>query len=881
MRKFLTSLLPANSGRLRWLGLGLMAFALLVSLMALSAFAAQSSQADGWLPYLFSTLCFAVGCYLITPRTRPAVVPERLTRLVLIVAGVILLLAIGLRVYQLENIPYGTWVDEAENGLSVMQILNDSSFRPVFVDANNPPAHLFYLIAIAYKLFGPSTFSSRLVIAAFGIGSVALAFLAGREAHGNRFGLIFAFLMAVAHWALTLSRIALHGMTTPFFVLLTAYLLLRGKRTGKLFDFALAGLAVGFGLCFYTAYRTFLPVIALFLIYWAFVTWREGRKAETTRATLRQMLLNLVAFAIAAGLAVAPVAQYALLRPVEFWSRSNQVSIFNDHQGDDLRDTLIRNTTKHVLMFNQHGDNNGRHNLPGEPMLDPLMAALFLAGLALAIVRPNNAARLLFLVSIPLGLLGGILSLDFEAPQSLRSIAVMPGVFYMTALAVETIWRGLEQSRVGRAIVLGLVAVGAGFLVYYNTQLYFVRQANNSGSWEAHNTVETLVARRMQVLQPQGYTFYASMYFNQHTVIRFLTPQVTRSEWIIPPNIFPIHEPGDQPVALFVDQTNSWIVQEALRYYPNAEVDTDTNPEGTTVLYTVLIPAADIANIQGLTARYWVGETTDTAPALVRTEPTLETDWSTGAPLAMPFVAEWSGVVFAPRYGDYQIVMQSPGRATVWLDDRTILENQGEQSVTLTVAQGTHDLRVQAEGGPGLVRLQWLIPSANELVRPMEENTSPSVLETIGSKWLYRTPPVMDNGLLGTYYENDTWSGAPAFERVDPFINTYFHIIPLPQRPYSINWDGEIDAPVDGEYGFSLNVNGSAQLLIDGQVVVDAMITNGMVDGAVTLTAGRHPIRVHYLDNVGGSRIELYWRPPGGDGRVIVPSTQLWPATAP
>ena len=52
-------------------------------------------------------------------------------------------------------------------------------------------------------------------------------------------------------------------------------------------------------------------------------------------------------------------------------------------------------------------------------------------------------------------------------------------------------------------------------------------------------------------------------------------------------------------------------------------------------------------------------------------------------------------------------------------------------------------------------------------------------------------PPVASNGLLGRYYANGNWEEPPAFTRIDPQINLYFHDIPLP-RPYTVEWRGKL-----------------------------------------------------------------------------------------
>ena len=87
-------------------------------------------------------------------------------------------------------------------------------------------------------------------------------------------------------------------------------------------------------------------------------------------------------------------------------------------------------------MFNYRGDLNGQRNLPGAPMLDPLMGMLFVLGFALAVRRWREWPNRFMLLTFAAMLLAGILSADWEAPQALRVIGVIPPIVYFCALAL-------------------------------------------------------------------------------------------------------------------------------------------------------------------------------------------------------------------------------------------------------------------------------------------------------------------------------------------------------------------------------------------------------------------------------------------------------------
>jgi len=278
----------------------------------------------------------------------------------------------------------------------------------------------------------------------------------------------------------------------------------------------------------------------------------------------------------------------------------------------------------------------------------------------------------------------------------------------------------------------------------------------------------------------------------------------------------------------------------------------------------VLVPPEDLQEIQGLSAQYWPGKTYDADPLVTRIEPEIENTWPGDAPVAPPFVTQWEGVLYIPEFGEYEFQFRSPGAATVWLDGEPMITigEQGEASSKLMMPQGNHSLHIQAASGEGELQLAW-------------RRTQEEPFETVPAWALYHAPQVTSNGLLGTYYPGSEQRSAPELMRIDPFIDTYFHLIPL-ERPYSVDWTGAIEIPSPGEYVFELKVRGRAQLYIDDQLVIDAPEPSDNVQGAITLDTGLHSLHLYYHDYLGFSRFHFYWTPPGAE-REVVPTHVLIP----
>lgn len=852
----------ARGGRLQ-AGLILMVIALGSGLTALLLFSQQRQAGGAWTFHLAGMALFAVAIPVLFRRPKYEKPAEPLNMQVAVFGLIILGLAIFMRFYRLGELPFGTWYDEADIGLLAQRILLEPTYRPVFLRGHALAYYFPALIAISFKIIGLGTVAVRTVTGLFGLGSVILAFFLGRELYGNRFGLLLAFFFAVARWPVTFDRLGMATSSGPFFILLVLLLLFSGRRTGDVRQFAWAGLVAGLGFGFHTSLRLFTLVILAFLAYWAVERWNQHPEQRPWRiAWSAKLTLLLVGAALAAG----PIIQVAVRQPDDFWYRTGEVSIFERRDEPNVVRAIASNTIKNTLMFNYQGDRNGRHNLPGEPMLDPVTGALFVLGLGLAITRFRRPVEMLFLVAFVVGLAGAVLTVDFEAPQAQRAVGAMASVFFFATLAAEGYWRVLERSPSpfwAQPLGTLLLLAGGAAIVYANTNTYFVRQANDSLVWQDHSAIETLTANKMRQLDAQGATIYLSMFLYDHSVINFLAPGVD-TNLIIGPDILPLREPGDRPVAVLVDLPEAWIADAVDRFYPNAQMAIASNPDGAPVQFTVVVPPEDIRQVQGLQVDYWPGADPDGDPAISRVDQTISARWPAEAPLDRPFVAEWQGVLYAPEFGAYQLLLQSPGPATLWLDGQAIIESQsgGEQRLARKLANGNHSLRLQADSGDGPVRLAWIRPDVTEL-------------ETIPAWDLYHGPQVASRGLLGSFYEGGDWQTEPALQRIDPDIDAYFHLLPL-LRPYGVIWSGQIEIPEEGHYAFSLEVNGRAQLFIDDQLVVDAPEPTPFVEGTIDLDAGRHDLRLQFLDDVSGSRLHLYWTPPG-QGRQIIPSDVLFP----
>lgn len=860
-----TELAPRRRpARLMWVVLLLASCAL--STLALVRFSRETTAAQGWLPYLLAAATFMAAVHAFPTLQVPHRQLPPLGKQAIVALVLILVAAAGVRLYALGTLPSGTWWDEADIGLVARKILAEANFRPFFVVSNDHPLHHFALVALSFRLFGESTAAVRLISALFGILAILAAFLAGRESAGTRFGLVFAFLLTFSRWHITFSRFGLYTSSVACFMLFTIWFLLRGRRRMAATDFAWAGMTLGFGLDFYMAFRLFAAATVVGVTGWAMIRlWRNARHLR------QQTLVGLTAFVLAFLVPAGPMIQFAVQRPEIFWGRARVVSIFEHRDEPNLALALAQNTVRHVLMFNVAGDRNGRHNLPGAPMLDRVTGTFFLVGLAIAIIHCRRPRNLFLIALLGLTLSAGIMTLDFEAPQANRAFGSIVPALWFAALAIVALWDRCGQVLRGpaqRYLLNGFIAVLiAAPIAATNVVTYFRVQVTDNQVWADFSGVESCAARRIDAALRPHTKLLISLFLADHPTIRFLAPRAGNPPHIEPPFGLPIVENDGRDVVIVVERDSFWIVREAKRFYPEARYEVDFDPAGHPVVTTISIPRAALEQLHGITARYWRPTAACCPPALSRAEVAFDRKWPDDAPLAPPFVTEWTATLWAEREGDYAFALTTPGVASFSIDGISGAERSGLVLVRATLARGNHELRLESSSGTGVVSLTW--------ATPLDGPKTVASFQPVPGNVLFLPERVPASGLLGAYFQGPSLARKPALRRIDPFIDMYIHHIPL-ARPYSVEWSGMVEAPMAGTYQFGLDVRGSAALALDGRTIVQVAEPTEHATGNVALEAGWHSLRLRFVDDLGSSRIHLLWTPPGGD-ESVVPSERLRP----
>ncbi len=827
---------------------------------SLSAFASGPPFTAGWVLFGVSAVSMLVAIPAIDGRWTPlvnrlrcdkpfAAPPTALYEIAALAA--VLLFALALRLHDLRELPVGLWYDEAANLSVAAAIALDPGSAPVF--ATTLPTLYLLPAAAVTTLLGTTAEALRLVSVVFSLAGVAAVYLLGRRLAGPLVGLTGAFVLAVTSWDINFSRIGMHGVTMSLATALTAYLTLRATRSGRLSDYAFAGAALGLGMWFYTAFRLFPLVVAVVLLY--------GVLSE--RPAFRQIAARLALMGITALVMAAPVVQYAAIEPADFFDRTSASSLFSVAPAGEAFGQVVDSLRAHALMFNVEGDSNPRHNLPGAAMLDGLSAALFVLGIAACLFCWSRTPLIVLPFWLAIMLIPGVLAIPWEAPQALRAIGVLPAVALLVALALHALWQAGRASpwTITRRLTPVACCALLAMIALLNVGRYFGEQASDPRVYAAFSTDETLIGRDMVRQQARGYTLFSSRQFRHSLGIGLAAGSQDYTT---------LRAPLDVPIdagrvalgaAIYVEPREAAVYRLLELYYPDAEFREVRPPNGgEPMFYLAEISRAELLARQGLDAEYSL----DGGPRTYGVQRSAEAAWAleVGAD-APPFDFAWTGALHVTIPGEYGLALESEDAAEVLLNGVPVLSDErAETSIRPAVGVHTLEVRGRVTDGRGTLRLLWKPPEAD--------------WRTIPASHLFRGD-VLPYGLAGRFYAVDSDEEDFVASRVTPSMHVFWYD-PVTAEPYRAVWEGVLDAPEDGDYGFTLSAEGELTLGIGADLIARFPPDETTPHSAVApLSSGSHRIRVEYVSESPPSQFTIYWTPPGGEYEPL-PIERLSPA---
>ncbi len=311
----------------------------------------------------------------------------------------ILLAGAFLRISLLTEIPPGLTHDEADHGLDAWGVIN--GFRPLYFTVGYGREPLYdYSTAGLMTFLGPSFMAGRLTAAFFSIVLIAGTYSWVSRAFDQRIALYTAAGLAVSFWAVMTGRQALRSITMPAIFTLAAIFYWRaisggGDRvgfprspvsqwfsSGSTPNFLVAGLLLG------VTFYTYIPARILWLLFPLMLPFL----ALVDRSWFSRIWRGTLMMLLVAGLIALPLIIFLVTNPgAEI--RLDQLSqpLLAAGQGDF--DPLIENIVSGLGIINFNGDGQWRYNIPGRPLLAPIMSVLFIIGVVVAGWRIYAGAR--------------------------------------------------------------------------------------------------------------------------------------------------------------------------------------------------------------------------------------------------------------------------------------------------------------------------------------------------------------------------------------------------------------------------------------------------------------------------------------------------------
>lgn len=512
-------------------------------------------------------------------------------RLVALLLASIVLVASGLRLWQLGSIPPTLSGDEGSFGIGALSVLKGEIRNPFATGWEGVPTMSFYVSAPTINLLGNTSFALRLPWALVGSATVLVVFWLVARLYGQTLGLVTAGLLATSAYHIHFSRLGLYNAPDPFFVALALLFLYRARDRRSPLDWGLCGVVTGLAQYSYPGARYTAVIVGIltisFLVRDRAKFWHEQRSG---------ILILLVAATVTA----APMIQYATRFPAEYNARLTQIGILQSgwlereqvsrHQG--APPILIDQFQRAALAYNAYPDREFFYHSPA-PLFDFAAGGFFLLGLGAATVFFRNPS-LFPMVAWWWGaiLLGGALTVDPPSSQRLLT-TVVPAVFFVALALVRTSQiiesglgrfepRRLAPHLAGAVIGLSLISVKWYFVDFTPTRVY--------GSFNAV-VATALGGYEHSRLGPNWrvYFFGAPRMYYDFATISYLAPDVrgvdVRQPLVVPPG--PTLVSADKWAAFVFLPERVDELDLVRRAFPQGQLEVVPSPLGGAPLFIV------------------------------------------------------------------------------------------------------------------------------------------------------------------------------------------------------------------------------------------------------------------------------------------------------
>jgi len=353
--------------------------------------------------------------------------------LVIILAGGVI------RAWDLEN-TYHLFVDEFTFIRDIIMLQERT--LPILIPNSAPNTDVYSFFQLIFvELMGPSLTSMRIASAITAMGGLYVVYLFARQLFTLRVALVSTVLFATMPVYIQFGRIGLNNIVDPIFGMLAFTYLIRAMRSGKLSDYAMAGVTLGLTHYFYEGGRLFFTAFVICWFIWMMIFCRRDPLFRPpTRRQLSVFLFCLV-------MMMAPI-YHTLWQYDHPWAQRLGATQDYEFSFDDKVEEFFEvgevgeiGWALHRYVFREAYDNFYQSEYA---YVIPILAPFFLLGFGMMLWRIRTVRGSLLIWWLIGVAIGNSLIVDTLSAASPRYIVVYGALMVITAVGIVTIWQTLS-----------------------------------------------------------------------------------------------------------------------------------------------------------------------------------------------------------------------------------------------------------------------------------------------------------------------------------------------------------------------------------------------------------------------------------------------------
>ncbi len=360
-------------------------------------------------------------------------------------ASLLLLLAAFFRLWMLGSAPPGMHAEELVNA-QISERLREGDVSVIYDEVEPAREGLYYaLLAGATTIIGRGLILWRLPSVWLSMLALALTARLMRHLFCGRVSLLALGLLAVGFWPVWMARSVQHVALMPLATTAVIYALVRAfsarEETEASLWFTAGGVALGLAQYVHVTAWTLFLLTGLFILY----------RALVNRAEIRHHRGNVIYALLLAAVICLPLAAFlvrhpGVREPVPLAEQPGLIAQAPERLAVSLAGLVLR------------GDMLPTHNLPGRPVLDPLLGALMVVGIGVALARWRQPRYGLVVLWLAVGMLPAAFlphRPDFE-----YMAVILPVVFVFPAIGLRAIFQFARERLSGRSLRVILTGIG-------------------------------------------------------------------------------------------------------------------------------------------------------------------------------------------------------------------------------------------------------------------------------------------------------------------------------------------------------------------------------------------------------------------------------------